>query len=76
MTWFDIVPMNICYMLLDHPWFDANKVGYNNVLHIYSFIFGYKKYNLHACTRIAFLKKALKSLCTLKGESYFQVFQP
>lgn len=31
-------------------------------LHVYSFIYGHKKYNLDACTRRAFLERTSKSL--------------
>lgn len=43
----------ILYYLAVH---DVNEVWYNSVLHVFSFICGHKKYNLHASTRLAFLE--------------------
>lgn len=68
MTWFDIVPMISCHILLGRPCFDANEVWYNNALHVYFFTWGHKKYNLHVCTPSTFVEMTSKSLCApLRG---------
>lgn len=72
LLWLSVILFHeVCHILRDCPWSHANKVLYNSALHVYFFICGHKKCNLHDCTCNVFVETTSNYSCGSLRETIY-----